>query len=142
MRLPEFFYHQSGVIPYRILNGKIEILLITSRAKGKWIIPKGIIEVGFSSQKSAMKEAMEEAGVLGEINGGVVARYEVQKWDDICHVELFLMKVTKTFDMWEEDSFRKRKWVELKKVNNYIKKKPLKKIFVNLNKDLTLFNTI
>ena len=38
------YIEQSGVIPYRIQEGKIEILLITSLKKKRWIIPKGIIE--------------------------------------------------------------------------------------------------
>jgi len=32
---------QSGVITYRKKQGKLEILLITSRNKGRWIVPKG-----------------------------------------------------------------------------------------------------
>jgi phosphohistidine phosphatase len=140
MKQPEYFYHQSGVIPYRIIKGKIFILLITSRSKGHWIIPKGIIETGLSPEKSALKEAIEEAGILGEIIGDVVARYDVTKWEDVCHVQLYLMKVTEIFDIWEEQDFRKRQWVELKAVPKIVKKKKLRKIFKTLKKDPNNFS--
>jgi hypothetical protein len=32
---------QSGVIPYRIIARKVEILLITTRKRQGWVIPKG-----------------------------------------------------------------------------------------------------
>jgi predicted NUDIX family NTP pyrophosphohydrolase len=35
--------HQAGVIAYRILDGKVQVLLMTSRDTGRWIIPKGNI---------------------------------------------------------------------------------------------------
>ena len=31
---------QSGVIPYRIEDGQIEVMLITSSASKRWVIPK------------------------------------------------------------------------------------------------------
>ena len=35
---------QSGVIPYRIMDGQIEVMLITSSGGKRWVIPKGLIE--------------------------------------------------------------------------------------------------
>ena len=34
-------FQQSGVIPYRINDGKVEVLLITTRSRQGWVIPKG-----------------------------------------------------------------------------------------------------
>jgi 8-oxo-dGTP pyrophosphatase MutT (NUDIX family) len=61
-------YKQSGVIPYRKKQGKIEVMLITSRNKGRWIIPKGVIEPDLNPRASAAKEAFEEAGVQGDVH--------------------------------------------------------------------------
>ncbi len=139
MNKPEFFYCQSGAIPFRIVENNIEILLITSRTKGNWIIPKGIIDYGLLPQESAIKEALEEAGVEGEISHKGVAEYNVTKWEGICAVKVYLLKVTKIHDSWEEDSFRKRLWVRLEEVENLVKKKKLKKIFVVLVNDSKIF---
>jgi 8-oxo-dGTP pyrophosphatase MutT (NUDIX family) len=59
--------HQAGVIAYRILDGKIQVLLMTSRDTRRWIIPKGDIDAGATPAKAAEKEAYEEAGVKGTI---------------------------------------------------------------------------
>jgi 8-oxo-dGTP pyrophosphatase MutT (NUDIX family) len=53
--------HQAGVIAYRDNHGKIEVLLITSRDTGRWIIPKGNIGGRTTPAKAAEKEAYEEA---------------------------------------------------------------------------------
>ena len=60
-------FKQSAVVPYRLVKNEIEVLLITTR-KGRWIIPKGIIEPELSAAESAAKEALEEAGVKGEVS--------------------------------------------------------------------------
>jgi predicted NUDIX family NTP pyrophosphohydrolase len=61
--------NQAGVIAYRILDGKVRVLLVTSRDTGRWIIPKGNIKAGEMPCKAAENEAYEEAGVKGIIIG-------------------------------------------------------------------------
>ena len=61
---PSWLYQQSAVIP--IFDDKI--VLITSRRKKRWIIPKGVIELGLAPEDSAAKEALEEAGVVGSVS--------------------------------------------------------------------------
>ena len=73
-------YRQSGVIPYRLGSGDVEVLLITSLQKKRWIIPKGIIEYGYSHQESAENEAYEEAGIEGQIDPSPIGEYRLQKW--------------------------------------------------------------
>ena len=53
---------QAGVIAYRIRRGEVQVLLMTSRDTGRWIIPKGNIKPGASPSKAAVQEAFEEAG--------------------------------------------------------------------------------
>ena len=51
------------MIPYRIKGKKkVEVLLITSVKRKRWIIPKGYVEFNLSPFESAKKEAFEEAG--------------------------------------------------------------------------------
>jgi 8-oxo-dGTP pyrophosphatase MutT (NUDIX family) len=74
---PESIYRQSGAVPFRVRDGTIEVLLITSLTSGRWIIPKGIIEPQLSSAASAAQEAFEEAGVRGELSVPVGQRVPV-----------------------------------------------------------------
>jgi NUDIX domain-containing protein len=57
--------HQAGVIAYRIQNGKVRVLLMTSRDTGRWIIPRGNLKRGVTPCRAAEQEAYEEAGVRG-----------------------------------------------------------------------------
>lgn len=111
---PSNIYDQSAVIPYKIEGGSIKILLIKSR-KGKWIVPKGIIELGLTPQESALKESIEEAGVEGIVDEKLLGEYKYDKWGGVCNVRVFPMLVTKEYEKWEEDYFRIRKWYEIEK---------------------------
>ena len=108
--VPDWYFSQSAVIPFRLKGGDIEILLITSRNGKRWVIPKGVIEQGLTPKDSAIKEALEEAGLQGRIVGGELGRYTYKKWKGICHVVVFAMQTDALADTWEE-SFRRREWV-------------------------------
>jgi 8-oxo-dGTP pyrophosphatase MutT (NUDIX family) len=56
---------QSGIIPYRRELDVLQVLLITSRKTGRWVIPKGNIGKGHNARQAAEREAYEEAGVRG-----------------------------------------------------------------------------
>jgi uncharacterized protein len=62
---------QIAVLPYRFggvdKDGPTEILLVTSRGTGRWVIPKGNPLTGLDRHASAAIEAEEEAGVLGAV---------------------------------------------------------------------------
>ncbi len=110
----EFNFNQSGVIPYRWTNSELEILLITSMKKKKWIIPKGYIEFNLSAFESAKKEAFEEAGILGANETIELGSFINQKSIGVCHVIVFAMEVIKILDEYPERDKRKRKWFNLK----------------------------
>lgn len=128
---PSDIFDQSAVIPFRLENKKVTILLIKSR-KGNWIIPKGIIEKGLSPQQSALKEAVEEAGVDGKVNEKLIGEYKYDKWGGTCNVKVYSMLVENEYEKWEEDYFRIRKWFSLEnamtKVDNKELVEMLKKI--------------
>jgi 8-oxo-dGTP pyrophosphatase MutT (NUDIX family) len=99
-------YQQSGVIPYRRVQDQLEILLITSIRRGHWIIPKGIIEPHLSPADSACKEAWEEAGIVGQVDGKPLGFYQYVKWGGVCRVRVFLLHVQTVYDQWSEQMYR------------------------------------
>jgi 8-oxo-dGTP pyrophosphatase MutT (NUDIX family) len=107
---PASIYRQSGAVPFRVREGAIEVLLITSMSRERWIIPKGIVEPGLTPAASAAEEALEEAGVRGEL-AGPVGRFELRKWGGVCTVEVFLLRVTDIDERWPESDVRQRRWV-------------------------------
>jgi 8-oxo-dGTP pyrophosphatase MutT (NUDIX family) len=66
---------QSGAIVVRLDAREPKVLLVTSRRSPKnWIFPKGHVEHGETAEAGALREALEEAGVVGKSLGraGVV----------------------------------------------------------------------
>ncbi len=119
---------QSATVPYRIKDGTIEILLITTRKKGKWIIPKGWIEKRMSPHTSAEKEALEEAGVKGEVSPVSLGCYRHGSSDDDPIVEVFLMRVDREQRTWPEQDERERQWVSLDEAYEHVDEEGLKSI--------------
>ena len=124
---PGYFYSQSGVIPFRKRKGKLELLMVTSTKKKRWVIPKGVKEPHLSSRQSAIKEAWEEAGVRGKVSKPAIGAYRYRKWGGICTVEVYVMEVKHIVRHWQE-SFRDRKWFTYREALRRIEGKELQKI--------------
>jgi phosphohistidine phosphatase len=108
---PSWFYRQSGVIPYRVRDGAVEVALVTSRSGKRWVIPKGVIDPGETAPSSAAREAEEEAGLAGRIGPDPVGTYTYDKWGGTCSVEVFLLAVEHERETWEEMDQREREWM-------------------------------
>jgi 8-oxo-dGTP pyrophosphatase MutT (NUDIX family) len=60
-------FKQFAALPYRIRDNDVEILLITTRKKRRWSVPKGWPIKHSTPQQTAAIEAYEEAGVRGAV---------------------------------------------------------------------------
>jgi len=105
---------QYAALPYRIGEG-VEILLITSRETGRWVIPKGWPMKGKAPWEAAAREAFEEAGVIGEIHQTPVGSYPYVKFlksglGRPCKVKVFPMRVTQQQEDWPEKHQRTAQW--------------------------------
>ena len=116
------FFEQSAVIPFIIKKGRTQIVLVTSSSNKNWVIPKGGIEKWMTPEKSAAKEALEEAGVIGVVSKTMVAEYEYKKCGSPCHVEVYPLAVSKVLAEWDEMNKRDRRIVEVDKAIGLIKK--------------------
>lgn len=104
---------QSGVIPVRRKKGEINVLLITTRTRGRWIIPKGGIEPGMTARSSARKEAFEEAGIRGNMSKDPLGYYLHGESTESHFVEVYLMKVKRDLAKWPEVGERAKQWFTL-----------------------------
>jgi 8-oxo-dGTP pyrophosphatase MutT (NUDIX family) len=106
---------QVAALPYRETDaGGIELMLITSRETGRWVIPKGWPMKGKKDHAAAAQEAWEEAGVLGRIGKKPLGRYEYGKvlTDTTvrCSVAVYPLFVELTDGAWPEFGQRRRRW--------------------------------
>jgi 8-oxo-dGTP pyrophosphatase MutT (NUDIX family) len=106
--VPTHFYDQSSAVPIVRDGEDVRLVLVTSRRSKRWIFPKGVIEPDLTPQESAAKEALEEAGVVGEIGATQLGSYEYDKWRGTCSVKVFALEVIRVLDTWEEDAARER----------------------------------
>jgi 8-oxo-dGTP pyrophosphatase MutT (NUDIX family) len=112
---------QSGVIPYRIRGGAIEVLLVTSSGGSRWIVPKGHVDAGLTPQQSAIKEAFEEAGVIGVPQDLPIGSFKYVKGGRRRVVDLYPMEVSTVLDTWPEQRRRKRRWVPVELAMHLVK---------------------
>ncbi|MFO7524327.1 MAG: NUDIX hydrolase [Ignavibacteriaceae bacterium] len=131
---PEYTFYQSCVIPYRLSGNELEILLITSLRKKKWIIPKGFVEYNLSAFESAKKEAYEEAGVLGANETTELGEFKIEKKTGITIIKVYSMEVTEELDTYPEMKLRERKWYSLDKATEKIEMPFVKDYFKKLGK--------
>lgn len=91
-----------------------QVLLITSRGTGRWIIPKGWPMPGRTLAEAALQEAWEEAGVRAEA-GEDLGRYHYDKDQDRgfavpVEVRVFLVPVQALAEDYPEQGARSRRW--------------------------------
>ena len=133
---PDWYYVQSAVIPYRVRDGRAEILLITSRKRKRWVLPKGIREPDLSAADSAAKEAMEEAGLVGRVSAEPAGRYDYPKWGGTCSVEVFIMQVESVLDRWPEE-FREREWLSPEEAAGRVEEPELARLLLSAARRLS-----
>ena len=130
---PAYYYTQSSVIPYRVKDGRMEILVILSSKRKHWVVPKGIKEPGLSPQESAAQEAFEEAGVEGRVDASAIGGYRYQKWGAECSVEVYPMAVQRMVpDQEWEESHRGRRWVSPEQAAAHLNQPELRPLVLEL----------
>ena len=74
---------QIAALPYRNvgrgLRAPVQVLLVTSRESGRWVIPKGNFANSVSPHFAAAQEAEEEAGVRGAVCPTPLGTYRYRK---------------------------------------------------------------
>lgn len=134
-RAPEHI--QFGAIPYQVIDGHAVFLMITSRSSANWIFPKGSALAGLAPWQVAEKEALEEAGVRGEIAETPVGYYErMHEGKGLMRVDLFPLQVTEQFDTWQEEPERFRHWALLPQVHRLMASKQAARVAASFARDL------
>lgn len=129
---------QFAALCYRIRQGKLQVLVITSRGTKRWIMPKGWPISGKTPAQSAAQEAWEEAGVRGkpsEVCLGVYAyrKNNGQPADLACLALLYALKVQSVAKKFPEAAERRRRWVSRKKAAKLVDEPDLAQLILNFD---------
>jgi 8-oxo-dGTP pyrophosphatase MutT (NUDIX family) len=129
---------QIAALPLRRKkNGKLEVLLITSRDTGRWVLPKGWRMKGKSPWRAAEIEALEEAGVTGRIAKPEIGSYRYDKQLDDgqsipCEVLVYPMLVRRLKRNWKERAERERHWFSPKRAARAVDEPDLEALLVRI----------
>jgi 8-oxo-dGTP pyrophosphatase MutT (NUDIX family) len=131
---------QCAALPYRRLaNAAIEVMLITSRDTGRWVIPKGWQDQGLAPQDSAEREAREEGGLVGQMGDHPIGHYRYRKrMSDgssvACLVEVFPLEVKRQLKSWPERKERDTRWFMLREAAAAVEEPQLAAMIRSLRK--------
>ncbi|MBY0527987.1 MAG: NUDIX hydrolase [Gemmataceae bacterium] len=98
---------QAAAVAYH--DGRI--CVVRSSSGKRWVVPKGCMEPGKTSGEIALQEAWEEGGLVGVLQREPVGSYVYEKFGNVHHVIVFLMRVTKIADDYPEMHLRERRWL-------------------------------
>lgn len=124
---------QFAALCWRRHKGKVQVLVITSRRRKRWILPKGWPMDGKTPAECALIEAWEEAGVRGMAQDACIGVYSYARIREgeasvPCLALLYPVKVKKLRDKFPEAKDRKRKWVSRKKAAKMVDSRELGKL--------------
>jgi 8-oxo-dGTP pyrophosphatase MutT (NUDIX family) len=107
---------QYAALPWRLgAGGGVEVLMITSRETRRWVIPKGWPIEGLAPGPSAAQEALEEAGITGDVWADPIGGYDYDKKLKTgklqpVEVDVFPLAVHEELSTWPEKGQRERRW--------------------------------
>ena len=133
---------QYAALPYRRRGkSRTEVMLVTSRETGRWIIPKGWPKSRKAPYACAAREAREEAGVVGKVGRSSIGSYSYQKRLKrgkvvVCQVDVFPLEVKRLEKSWPEKGEREIQWFSPKAAAETVSEPVLSDIIRNLQKRL------
>lgn len=132
---------QVGALPVRFdEDGTLEILLITSRRSRKWIIPKGNPMKRLAPHHAAAREAFEEAGAIGAIEGRSRGHYRHRKRKARrqirCRVAVYVMTVERRLERFPELGQRAVRWFKVDDARSAIRNRRLRELIARVSAEL------
>jgi 8-oxo-dGTP pyrophosphatase MutT (NUDIX family) len=129
---------QVAALCWRVHEGRTEVLLITSRDTGRWILPKGWLIDGLDGPRSALQEAWEEAGVKeADLITDPIGSFDYDKrqdsgYDIPVEANVYKARVITLADEFPEVDERTRKWVTPEEAANMVREPGLQRILRNM----------
>ncbi|WP_368077692.1 NUDIX hydrolase [Agrobacterium sp. Azo12] len=115
-------------------QGELELLLVTSRDTGRWILPKGNIERKEAPYVAAQREAFEESGVQGKVRKRPIGFYSYLKdGDRELQVSVHLLRVTKDSAKFKETRQRQKAWFRPSVAAPLVDEPQLRQLLSSLN---------
>jgi uncharacterized protein len=122
---------QVAALPWREGKDGLQILLVTSRGTGRWVLPKGWMEPGDEEPaEAAAREALEEAGVIGTMTKSGLGFYTYAKVSAdnssiAVRVRVYPLQVTDQLKRYKEVGERVLEWFPIEAAADAVKEPDL-----------------
>lgn len=131
---------QVAILPFVPLAARHEVLLVTSRKGGRWILPKGWPMKDRPLTEAARTEGIEEAGVVGLLGEQPLGSYRYAKEMDAgyrvrAEVFVFPLLVAEQRLDWPERGERSLRWCGLAKASRLVEDRGLASLLGDLARD-------
>ncbi|SPP97216.1 NUDIX hydrolase [Bradyrhizobium vignae] len=123
---------QFAALPFRLDKSELRVMLITTRRKRRWSVPKGSPMRNREPHLTAALEAYEEAGLVGVVATRALGSFKhgKRKGDRkrTMNVAVFPMKVHGRERWWPEKGEREAIWVSPKTAARLVHKAQLRRL--------------
>jgi 8-oxo-dGTP pyrophosphatase MutT (NUDIX family) len=132
---------QIAALPYRIEKNKTWILLVTSRGTGRWVLPKGWIEASDPDPaEAAAREALEEAGVIGDVHKlstGIYTYFKLLEGGAsvLCGVRVYPLLVKRQLKSFKEAGQRVLEWFSVEDAADAVKEPELSALILKFGSE-------
>ena len=133
---------QIAAMPLRWKGDDVQVLMITSRDTGRWIVPKGWTMKDVKPWAAAAIEALEEAGAKGHVAREPFGTYGYDKrfadgTSVPCVVRVYPMIVDRLKSEWKEMDERRRRWFHVAEAARKVDEPELADLLMLLTKKPT-----
>ncbi|MBW7972368.1 NUDIX hydrolase [Bradyrhizobium sp. BR 10289] len=123
---------QFAALPFRLDKSELRVMLITTRRKRRWSVPKGSPIRNKEPHHTVALEAYEEAGLFGAIATRAMGSFKHRKRKgdrkQTMNVAVFPMKVQGQERWWPEKGERQAIWVSADTAARLVHKAELRRL--------------
>ncbi|MFN7169155.1 MAG: NUDIX hydrolase [Pannonibacter sp.] len=138
---------QIAALCYRVRDGRNEVLLVSSRSTGRWILPKGWPLLDRQSERTAEVEAFEEAGVIGRAQRKPFARIRSTKGLDSglrvpTDVLVYLLHAEAEAADYPERGERQLRWLPVDEAARLADEPEVARLLDRMSRNVTIWSQI
>ncbi|NTF18008.1 NUDIX hydrolase [Agrobacterium rubi] len=135
------FRQQYAALCFRLVDkeNEVQVLVITSRDTGRWVIPKGWPMKRKKPHEAAAIEALQEAGVRGKPSKKPIGQYTYMKRLDSgvdvpCIVDVFKVEISASEAEYKEKGQRTLEWVSPAEASRRVQEPELKSLLASFRR--------
>lgn len=114
------FRKSCGVLPYRVVNGEPEYLIVFEAFSQCWSLPKGHMEAGETEIETAQRELLEETGLTAKLDTSATAVIEYPISPVAKKQVVFFRGEVKGTPKVRQGEIEVFKWVKAEELKNYL----------------------